>query len=147
MAHENPPLDVLRRLLTESKTIAMVGASSKRDRASYGVMKKMLGAGYDVIPVNPNESEVLGRTAYPTLGAVASPVDIVNVFRRPEYTPELADEAARIGAKALWLQMGVVNEEAARRAKDKGLLVVMDDCIGVTHSLLRLPKNSGVASR
>jgi predicted CoA-binding protein len=103
-------------------------------------MKKLLGAGYRVIPVNPNESEVLGQKAYPTLAEVPVPVDIVDVFRRSEHTPAIADEAVRVGAKALWLQIGVLHDEAARKATAGGLLVVMDDCIGVTHSLLRIPR-------
>jgi predicted CoA-binding protein len=143
-AHENPPPEVLAKLLTEARTIAVVGASSRPERPSHGVMMKLLGAGYRVIPVNPNETAVLGCVAYPTLLSVPEPVDIVNVFRRPEHAPAIADEAASIGAKALWLQVGVVNEEAAARAARHGLLVVMDDCIGVTHALLRIPPRTGV---
>ena len=140
MAHEHPSRDELRRLLVESSTIAVVGASSRPERPSHGAMKKLLAAGYRVIPVNPNELEVLGQKAYPSLLAVPEKVDIVDVFRRPEYTPQLADEAVRIGARALWLQLGVESEEARARAERGGLTVVMDDCLGVTHSLLRIPK-------
>jgi predicted CoA-binding protein len=89
--------------------------------------------------VNPNEQEVLGQKAYASLAEVPGPVDLVNVFRRPEHTPPLADEAAAIGAKALWLQSGIVNEETATRARAKGLSVVMDSCIGVMHSVLGVP--------
>jgi uncharacterized protein len=140
LAHENPADDELRALLTGAKTIAMVGASASEDRPSHGIMKKLLAAGYRVIPVNPNEREVLGQRAFAALTDIGEPVDIVNVFRRPEYTPEIADQAVAIGARALWLQSGIVNEDAAARARAGGLIAVMDECIGVQHSLLRIPK-------
>jgi uncharacterized protein len=136
---ENPADGELLRLLTDAGTIAVVGASSNPDRPSHGIFRKLLAAGYRVVPVNPNESEVLGQKAYPSLAAVPQPIDIVNVFRRPEYTPDLAEQAVRVGAKTLWLQSGIVNDEAAARAKAGGLTVVMDACIGVVHSLLRVP--------
>jgi predicted CoA-binding protein len=141
MAHPNPSDETLRELLSSVKTIAMVGASSDPARPSHGIFQKLVRVGYRVIPVNPNEQEVLGEKAYASLADVPEPVDLVNVFRRPEYTPPLADEAAAIGAKALWLQSGISNEETATRAEAKGLTVVMDACIGVMHSLL------GVAAR
>jgi uncharacterized protein len=141
MAHQNPSDETLRELLSSVKTIAMVGASSDPARPSHGIFQKLVRVGYRVIPVNPNEQEVLGEKAYASLADVPEPVDLVNVFRRPEYTPPLADEAAAIGAKALWLQSGISNEETATRAEAKGLTVVMDACIGVMHSLL------GVAAR
>ena len=136
----NPPDDVLRKLLTEARTIAVVGASSKPHRASYGIFQKLLAAGYRVIPVNPNETEVLGQKAYPSLETVPVQVDIVDVFRRAEETPAIADSAVNIGAGALWLQQGIVNHEAAARAQAGGLVVVMDQCIGVTHSILQIPR-------
>ena len=102
-------------------------------------MGQLLQLGYRVIPVNPNETNVLGQKAYPSLTDVPVPVDIVNVFRRAEYTPAIADEAVHGHAKALWLQQGVVNEDAAARAKAGGLLVVMDACIAVAHAALRVP--------
>jgi predicted CoA-binding protein len=137
--HINPPNEVLKRLLVDARTIAMVGASSSPERPSNGIMRRLLAAGYHVIPVNPNETEVLGQRAYPSLEAITEPVDIVNVFRRSEYTPPLADDAAKIGAKAIWLQLGVANEDTAKRAKDAGLIVVMDKCIGATHLALGIP--------
>jgi uncharacterized protein len=140
MAHENPPEAELRRLLTETQTIAVVGASSNEDRPSHGIFRKLLAAGYRVIPVNPNETEVFGQKAYASLLDVPVPVDLVNVFRRPEHTPEIADQAAAVGAKALWLQSGISNDDAAARAGAAGLTVVMDSCIGVMHSLLRIPR-------
>jgi predicted CoA-binding protein len=134
MAHTNPSDDDIRRLLSSSRTIAMVGASSKPDRPSHGVMKTLLHAGYNVIPVTPRETEVLGQRAYASLRDVPQKVDIVDVFRRAEETPAIADDAAAIGAQALWLQLGIYSEEAARRASDGGLIVVMDKCIGQTVS-------------
>ena len=142
MPHHNPPDDVLRQLLTNASTIAMVGASSNPDRPSNGIMRKLLSAGYRVIPVNPNETSVLGERAYPSLADVPERIDIVDVFRRAEFTPAIADEAVKIGAKALWLQSGVVNEEAATAARAGGLTVVMDACIGVMHSVLRVPRKA-----
>lgn len=118
----------------------MVGASSNPAKASYEIMKGLLAAGFRVIPVNPTETEVLGQTAYASLENIPEPVDIVDVFRRPEQTPEVADAAVKIGAKALWLQTGIVSEEAARRARAGGLEVVMDECIGGTVARLRISK-------
>jgi len=139
MAHDRPVSEALERLLLEASTIAVVGASSNPDRPSHGVFQRLLAAGYRVIPVNPNETEVLGQKAYASLGDVPEPIDIVDVFRRPEYTPAIADEAARVGAKALWLQLGISSDEAARRAESLGLKVVMDNCLGVTLSVLGIP--------
>ena len=142
MPHHNPPDDVLRQLLTSASTIAMVGASSNPDRPSNGIMRKLLSAGYRVIPVNPNETSVLGERAYASLADVPERIDIVDVFRRAEFTPAIADEAVTIGAKALWMQSGVVNDEAAAKAEAGGLLAVMDACIGVMHSVLRVPRKT-----
>jgi predicted CoA-binding protein len=118
----------------------VVGASSNPERSSHGIMAKLLRVGYRVFPVNPQETEVLGQRAYPSLAAVPEKVDLVNVFRRPEHTPAIADEAVAIGAKCLWLQSGIWNEEAAARASAAGLAVVMDECIGVAYSRLRVPR-------
>jgi len=142
MAHTDPPNDELRKLLTEAKTIAVVGASSKPDRPSLGIMRRLMAAGYHVIPVNPNETEVLGEKAFPSLEDVPDKVDIVDVFRRAESTPPIADSAVRIGARALWLQQGISNEAAASHAEAGGLLVVMDRCIAVALAELRIPKKS-----
>ena len=139
MAHSNPSDQELKELLTNATTIAIVGASSNPDKTSYGIMQKLLNAGYTVIPINPKESEILGQRSYPSLIDVPEPVDIVDVFRRGEDTPAIADDAVRVGAKALWLQTGIANEDAAARAKAGGLLVVMDTCIAATHTLLRVP--------
>jgi predicted CoA-binding protein len=146
MAHQNPSDDAVRRLLAEASVIAVVGASSSPDRPSYGVFRKLLTAGYRVVPVNPNETEVLGQKAYASLAEVPYPIDIVDVFRRAEFTADLADEAVRAKAKVLWLQSGIVNEEAARRASEGGLTVVMDSCIGVMHGVLGVPKKAPPAA-
>jgi uncharacterized protein len=135
MGHVNPTDDQLRTILSTSRTIAVVGASQRHDRPSFGVMKTLMAAGFQVIPVTPHETRILGRTVYPTLADVPEAVDIVDVFRRAEDTPAIADEAARIGAKVLWLQLGISNEETAARAEAAGLTTIMDRCIGqtVTH--------------
>lgn len=139
MAHTNPGNDDLRQLLASATTIAMIGASGNPAKASHGIMQKLQRAGYKVIPVNPKEPEILGERAYPSLLDVPDKIDIVDVFRRAEDTPSIADDAVKIGAKALWLQSGISNEETARRAEAGGLRVVMDACIGATHSMLGIP--------
>jgi uncharacterized protein len=140
VAHTNPSDASLKQLLTDATVVAMVGASSNPDHASNGIMRKLQSVGYRVIPVNPHETEVLGERAYASLIDVPERIDIVDVFRRAEDTPSIADEAVTIGAKALWLQTGIVNEDAAARAKAGGLMVVMDLCIGATHSLLQVAR-------
>jgi predicted CoA-binding protein len=142
MAHTNPTDDQLRQLLTGASTIAMVGASSNPDRDSHGIMQKLQSVGYKVIPVNPRETEVLGEKSYPSLKDIPVPIDIVDVFRKSEDTPGIADEAAVVGARALWLQSGISNDEAAKRAEAAGLLAVMDVCIAATHAMLRVPRKS-----
>src|SRR4051812_18193922 len=139
MAHANPSDQQLKQLLADATTIAVVGASSNPDKASHGIMRKLQHAGYRVIPVNPKETDILGERSFPSLLDVPERIDIVDVFRRAEDTPSIADDAVTIGAKALWLQTGIVSEDAAARAEKGGLVVVMDACIGATHSLLRVP--------
>jgi uncharacterized protein len=138
--HENPSLDALRSLLTSANTIAVVGASGNPERPSYAVMRALQHAGYRVIPINPKETEILGEKAYASLDAVPVPVDIVDVFRKAEDTPPIADEAVRVRAKALWLQSGISSDDAARRATAGGLVVVMDTCIAVTVAHLGISK-------
>ncbi len=121
----------IQTILDECRTIAVVGLSSNPARPSYGVADYMKRQGYRVIPVNPNETEVLGEQAYPTLEAAAAEagtIDLVDVFRRSDAAGEVVDDAIRIGARAVWLQDGVIDEQAAERATDAGLMVVMDDC-------------------
>ncbi|HML18508.1 MAG TPA: CoA-binding protein [Bryobacteraceae bacterium] len=120
-------------LLRSAHTIAVVGLSSNPMRPSNGVSEYMKRAGYRIIPVNPNETEVLGEKSYPRLEDVPDPIDVVNVFRRPQFVPEIVESAIRIGAKAIWLQEGVIHEAAARRAQQAGLDVVMDRCILKEH--------------
>jgi uncharacterized protein len=126
-------MPVGENLLRNAKTIAVVGLSSSRWRPSYGVSEYMQLAGYRIYPVNPNESEVLGEKSFGTLDEVPGKVDIVNVFRQPQFVPEIVDAAIRIGAKGVWMQEGVIHEEAASRARDAGLEVVMDHCILKEH--------------
>ncbi len=127
----------IAELLEKSHTIAVVGLSSRRARPSHGVSEYMQAAGYRIIPVNPRETEVLGEKAYPDLDSVPDPVDIVDIFRRSECVPEIVEAAIRIGAKAVWMQEGVVHPEAAAKARAAGLTVVMDRCILKAHRKLR----------
>jgi predicted CoA-binding protein len=120
-------------LLRNAKTIAVVGLSNRRSRPSYGVSEYMQSRGYRIIPVNPNETEVLGEKAYATLEEIPGHVDIVDVFRRSEFVPEIVDAAIRIGATGVWMQEGVVHEAAAARARAAGLEVVQDHCILKEH--------------
>lgn len=126
--------DQIGQLLETSRTIAVVGLSSQKMRPSYGVSEYMQGAGYKIIPVNPNEKEVLGDRAVRRLEDIREKVDIVDVFRRPEFAPEVVESAIKIGAKCVWMQEGVVNEEAAKRAREAGIFVVMDLCILKEHA-------------
>lgn len=126
----------IRQLLNDTKTIAVVGLSSDVFRPSFGVAQYMQKQGYRIIPVNPNETAILGEKAYASLDDVPEPVDIVNVFRRPEAAMEVTEAAIRKGVKAVWMQEGVINEEAADKARAAGLVVVMDACILKEHRLL-----------
>lgn len=126
----------IAELLRSSRTIAVVGLSSKRWRPSYGVSEYMQRQGYRIIPVNPHETEVLGEKAYPDLDSVPDKIDIVDIFRRSEFVPPIVEAAIRRGARAVWMQEGVVHEEAARRASEAGLIVVMDRCILKEHRKL-----------
>ena len=139
MTHQNPTEAELYRILDEARTVAVVGASARPERASHEIMQQLMRRGYEVIPVNPNEREVLGRKTVASLAEIPVAVDIVDVFRKSAETPEIAAQAVAIGAKTLWLQQGVINQEAASRASAGGLVVVMDLCIGVIHSILRVP--------
>ncbi len=120
-------------LLRNAKTIAVVGLSSKRTRPSYGVSEYMQAHGYRIIPVNPNETEILGEKVFRSLEEIPEHVDIVDIFRRPECVDEIVDAAIRIGARGIWMQEGVVNNEAAGKARAAGLEVVMDKCILKEH--------------
>lgn len=121
----------ITNLLTSAKTIAVVGLSSKSYRASFGVAESLQSSGYRIIPVNPNESEVLGEKCYPRLEDVPDKIDIVDIFRRSELVGEVVDAAIRVGARAVWMQLGVEDEASAERARRAGLFVVMDRCIAM----------------
>lgn len=130
--------ETIQRILTECSTIAVVGLSSKPNRPSHGVTRYMQSVGYRIIPVNPNEREVLGEKAYPNLSAVPDQVDVVDIFRRSDHVAPIVDEAIRIGARAIWMQEGVVDEEAAQKALQAGLMVVVNRCMLKEHIKWRL---------
>ena len=126
--------DVIREILEREKTLAVVGLSSKVMRPSHGVAEYMQRHGYRIIPVNPHEEAVLGEKGYASLDDVSEPFDVVVIFRRPEYVPEVVEAAIRKGARTVWMQEGVIHEEAAQRARAAGLKVVMDRCILKEHA-------------
>ena len=126
--------DPIRALLETSRTIAVVGLSSSKMRPSHGVAEYLQRAGYKIIPVNPNETEVLGVRAVARLEDIREKVDIVDVFRRSEFVPEVVESAIAIGAKAVWMQEGVIHDAAAQRARAAGLMVVMDLCMMKEHA-------------
>ncbi|NIO72257.1 MAG: CoA-binding protein [Anaerolineae bacterium] len=123
----------IKSILEESKTVAVVGLSPREERDSHRVAKYLQSQGYRIIPVNPNADEVLGERSYPDLASVPEPIDVVDVFRRSEAVPEIVEEAIKVGARTVWMQMGVIHEEAAARAREAGLQVVMDRCMMVEH--------------
>jgi len=129
-------LDPADKILRSARTIAVVGLSANPRRPSHGVARYLQRVGYRIIPVNPNVAEVLGERAYATLSELPEPVDVVEVFRRSEFAGAIVDEAIAIGAGAVWLQDGVVDEAAAARARAAGLDVVMDDCMMRRHAAL-----------
>ena len=126
----------LTELLSSVHTIAVVGLSSNPSKDSHGVASYLKGKGYRIIPVNPGEKEILGEKSYPDLNSVPEPIDIVDVFRRPEFVPEVADQAIAVHAKVLWLQLGIRHDEAALKARNAGLRVLQDRCLKVEHSRL-----------
>lgn len=136
MSFTNPSSDERRELLENAKTIAVVGLSKNPERTSYMVSQAMQNNGYRIIPVNPTISEALGEKAVASLTDITEPVDIVNVFRRSEEVGPVVEEAIKIKPKAIWMQQGVYNEEAAQKAKEAGIEVIMDQCIKVDHALL-----------
>ena len=137
----------IAELLRNARTIAVVGASDRPDRPSYGVMKFLQEWGYRVLPVNPQITgeHVLGEFVWRELAQIGIPIDIVDIFRRPEMAMEAVEQAIFVGAKAVWMQLGVINEEAAARAEQAGLKVVMDRCPHIEIPRLRLPKVDAAA--
>jgi predicted CoA-binding protein len=139
------------RILEQYRTIAMVGLSSNPFRPSHFAAIYMLAEGYRVIPVNPREKEILGQTCYPTLRDIPEKVEIVDIFREPGAVPPIVEDAIAIGAKVVWMQLGVINEAAARRGRAAGLEVVMDACVKIEHArffggLSTIGLNTGVIS-
>ena len=132
----------IAELLMSARTIAMVGASDRPDRPSYGVMRFLQDHGYRVLPVNPQITgeHVLGEFVWRDLSQIGIPIDIVDIFRRPEAAGDAVDQAILAGAKAVWMQLGVINDEAAARAEAAGLKVVMDRCLKIEIMRLGLPK-------
>lgn len=137
MDHTEINWEQLRQMLKASKTIAVVGISNKPDRPGYTIPVYMQQQGYRIIPVNPNLTEVLGEKVYASLRDIPGPVDVVDIFRRAEDVPPIVEDAIAIGAKVVWMQLGIVNDAAAARARAAGLQVIMDTCIGETHQELR----------
>lgn len=131
------PDNIIQKIITKTKTIAVVGFSSNPNKAGYYVPEYLQVHGYRIIPVNPNLKEALREKAYPELTAFPFPVDLVLIFRRAEAVPPFVEQAIQIGAKAVWMQLDIINEEAAQSALDAGLDVVMDRCMKVEHSLLQ----------
>ena len=127
--YTNPSEDEIRRILQTHRKVAVVGLSSKAGRASHGVARFLQGQGFKITPVNPNETEVLGEKAYPDILSLPEKPEIVDIFRRSEHVPALVDQAIKIGAKVVWMQEGVVNHDAAIKAFQSGLTVVMDKCM------------------
>jgi uncharacterized protein len=131
--HNAAGADEVTEILATSKTIAVVGLSSSRFRPSFGVAQYLQAVGYRIIPVNPNNEEVLGEKSYMRLEDIPEKVDIVDIFRRPEFVPEIAESAIRIGARAVWMQEGVMHAEAAAQARKAGLFVIENNCILKEH--------------
>ncbi len=134
--HPMSDINTLRRVLRESRTLAIVGLSADWFRPSYFAAKYMQEHGYRIIPVNPKYDTIFGDKCYPSLSAIPEPVDLVDVFRKPADAPAIAREAVAIGAKTLWLQIGVINDEAVKIAQDAGLTVVMDRCVKIEYARL-----------
>ena len=138
MGFDNPPEERIRALLDESRTIAVVGCSPRPERTSHQIAAAMQARGYRILPIHPSGGRILGEKVFSSLLEIPrdTRVDIVDVFRRSEFTPDVARQAVRIGARALWLQQGVFHEEAAEIATAGGLVCVMDACIAVWHRML-----------
>ena len=128
--------EMMKEILESAETIASVGLSGNEEKPSHWIGVYLMGERYRVIPVNPTTDKILGEKSYPDLESIPEKVDVVQIFRRPEDVPPIVESAIKIGAKAIWMQEGIVNEEAAQRAREAGLKVVMDICMRVTHQRL-----------
>jgi predicted CoA-binding protein len=126
----------MKDILLSAKTIASVGLSSNTEKESYWIVSYLKDQGYHIIPVNPTATEILGEKAYPDLASIPEKIDVVQVFRKSEDVPPVVDDAIKVGAKVVWMQEGIVNEEAAQKAREAGLQVVMDACMRATHRRL-----------
>ncbi len=131
-----PPVERLKTLFAEMQNIAVVGLSPKESRPSHQVARYLQDAGYTIIPVNPGQEEILGQKCYPDLLSIDGAVDVVDIFRRPEQVEPVVRDALSIGARVVWMQQGIVNEQAAKIAEDAGLMVIMDRCLKVDHMQL-----------
>jgi predicted CoA-binding protein len=131
-----PAKDEIYEILSRYKKVAVVGLSAQPDRPSYGVAKFLMSHGYEIIPVTPTYEEVLGKKAYPSLLDIPKeqPVEIVDIFRRPHHVPEIVDQAIQISAKVVWMQLGIVHPEAAKKARAHGLQVVMNSCMKIEYA-------------
>ena len=136
MSWENPSNKQIKNLLQESKTIAVIGLSDKPERTSYQIAKAMQQSGYKIIPINPNVDEVLNEKSYQSLKEVEEEIDIVNVFRRSEHLPAIANEAKDLNIKGFWAQQGVIHEDVPTILEKNDALVMMDLCIKVAHATL-----------
>ena len=148
---DNTDIRTLRRILHDYKRVAMVGLSADWYRPSNFAAKYLLDRDFEVTPVNPKYDEILGQKCYPDLASIPTPIDIVDLFQRPDRVPLFVDQAIEIGAKVVWMQLGIVNEEAAQKARDAGLEVVMDRCMKIEYARLYgglhwLGVNTGVIS-
>ncbi len=137
MPDANPPSDEIRQLLESHRVIAIVGLSDKPERDSYRVAKYMKENGYRIIPVNPTQDEILGEKSYASLNDIPEAVDVVDIFRKPEAIPAVVDDAIAIGAKAVWMQLGLAHHVSAEKARQAGLQVVQSKCIKVEHARLK----------
>ena len=131
---------MMKDILLSAKTIASVGLSSNMEKESYWIVSYLKEQGYRIIPVNPTADQILGEKAYPDLESIPEKIDVVQVFRRSEDVPPVVDSAIKIGAKVVWMQEGIVNEDAAQKAREAGLQVVMDACMRMTHRRLIGPR-------
>jgi len=137
MPESNPLESEIRELLENSKTIAVVGLSDNPERDSYKVAAYLKDHGYTIIPVNPAKTEILGETSYPNLSSIPSRVDIVDIFRNIDAVPGIVDEAIKIKANAVWMQLGLAHNESARKAREAGLVVVQSKCLEIEHARMQ----------